>query len=589
MLLRFLRLLTPRERTIAAVLFVAMVGGALLETAGLGLVLPFLAILNDPERAVSNNLMRRFASVVGAQSTHEILTALGLALLAFFILKNVYLMVLNWAQFRFLYGRQVRFATTLLRTYLSQPYEFFLETNSSLLIRKLNVDVFHAFSQAIIPLATVIVETLVAACVLGLLLYAAPSVALMTFAVLGGLGGAYYAVTRKMLLRLGRLSKHTGDLMIQWSSQALGSIKEAKVLGRETFFVDSFARQAQAHMRASGAAQVLANTPRMLIETLAVATLLAVAARALAGGSEQVLLTLGVFGLAAVRLMPSANRIAFSMSIVRNGAPSFDALFEDLYGLRPPTKPPDSPAVTSFGEISLSNLVYRYPNSAAPALDGVTLSIRSGQRVALVGHSGSGKTTLADVLLGLLRPSGGEIRIDGLPVSNSAVWRRIVGYVPQSVYLIDDSIRRNVALGLPDEAISDDDIWSALRTAHLDEFVAALPAKLDALVGENGVRLSGGQRQRIGIARAIYDDPQLIVLDEATSALDGLTEQEVRSSIESLSRTKTLVVIAHRMSTVRSCDAIFFLKAGRLIGADTFDRLVATNMEFRRFATVETD
>jgi ATP-binding cassette subfamily C protein len=578
--------LTLRERLGAALLLLAMLLGALLETAGIGMVLPFLALLVAPDTAMTGHILSRLTRWIDVSSPQAAVKATAFLLFALLLVKNIYLIALTWAQFHFLHGRQVRMASSLLRSYLSQPYEFFLDRNSSLLVRRLNLDIFHAFTMVVVPLSSIVVEGLVGMCILLLLLASAPGATLLTLSIFGMTGGAFYILTHRALGRLGRRSREAGDLMIQSSTQALQGIKEAKVLGREDYFAKIFDGRANEYSTAVGAAHALANTPRMIIESLTVAVILVVAVLSMDSGVGGALPTLGLFGLAAVRLMPCANRIVYAISTARAGVGHFDSIYDDLSRQRPAhaSRSTDSASLSPFREILLSEISYAYPGASRPSLNCVTIRIRRGQRIALVGHSGSGKTTLADILLGLLQPNSGEIRVDGVVVPTLASRHLSVGYVPQSVYLLDDTVRRNVAFGIRDNEISEDRVWESLRAARLEEFVSSLPGCLESRVGENGLRFSGGQRQRLGIARALYGHPSLLVLDEATAALDGLTENEIRASLHSLSVDQTVIVIAHRISTVKTCDLLFFLKDGTLVAADGFETLMRESDEFRSFA-----
>jgi len=550
------------------------------------MVLPFLALLVAPDTPMAGHILSRLTRWIDVSSPQTAVKAGAFLLFALLLVKNVYLIALTWAQFHFLHGRQVRMASSLLRSYLSQPYEFFLDRNSSLLVRRLNLDIFHAFTMVVVPLSSVVVEGLVGMCILLLLLVSAPGATLLTLSIFGMIGGAFYILTHRVLGRLGRRSREAGDLMIQSSTQALQGIKEAKVLGREDYFARIFDGRANEYSTAVGAAHALANTPRMIIEALTVAVVLVVAVLSMDSGVGGALPTLGLFGLAAVRLMPCANRIVYAISTARAGVGHFDSIYDDLSRPRPvhARRATDSASLSPFREILLSEISYAYPGASRPSLNCVTIRVRRGQRIALVGHSGAGKTTLADILLGLLQPNSGEIRVDGVVVPTLASRHLSVGYVPQSVYLLDDTVRRNVAFGIRDNDISEDRVWESLRAARLEEFVSSLPGCLESRVGENGLRFSGGQRQRLGIARALYGQPSLLVLDEATSALDGLTENEIRASLHSLSVDQTVIVVAHRISTVKTCDLLFFLKDGRLVAADGFETLMRESGEFRSFA-----
>lgn len=589
-LFQFFGLLTPRERVRAIALLAGMLGGALLETAGVGIVVPFLVLLSDPAHAHTHTSLRILAGLLRPETPRGLLVAVGVLIVTFFLAKNIYLALLAWAQNRFVFRRQLRIGDALLRSYLDRPYEFFLEQNSSILLRNLNVDLAVAFRQVIFPLANVVVEVLVAASVLALMIVVAPVAALALLLVLGILGSGLYGAVRRRLGALGEAVLAGGRKMMQATSESFGSIKEIKALGLERYFEEAFDRHAREYVQAIEGAETLATIPRLGIEALAVSVLVVVALVSAATHPAGTFVPiLGLFGVGAVRLMPSANRIVNALASARAARASFDAVCAGLRldGERP-FAPQGSAAPLNFKQIELEHVRYRYPGAPADSLGGISLTIRRGERVALVGASGAGKTTLADVILGVIRPVSGSVRIDGRELAACAPsWRRTIGYVPQAVYLTDDSLLRNVAFAIRSEEISEERVRAALRMARLEDVVATLPQGLRTSLGENGVRLSGGQRQRVGIARALYHDPSLIVLDEATSALDAPTESEIRAALHALDRTKSVLVIAHRLSTVRACDRIFFLREGRVVAEGTFDALIAGSPEFRDFSRSE--
>jgi ABC-type multidrug transport system fused ATPase/permease subunit len=368
-----------------------------------------------------------------------------------------------------------------------------------------------------------------------------------------------------------------GALINQHQAQGLGGAKDVKIRGREDYFVKQYDR----HMRVSADLSVrqivMGQVPRMWLELVAVSTLCALAGTMLWQNrdSRDMVASLGLFATAAFRLLPSVNRLALAAQNFRYGASGLAALKADL---QLSDSPPQSSTAISFDRsIALEGVSFRFPNAPAPALDEVSIRIPHGTAVGIIGGSGAGKSTAVDVLLGLLEPSSGKVTVDGIDIrGNPRGWQDMVGYVPQSIYLCDESLRANVAFGVPPEEIDEQALGRAIRAARLDDFVASLPDGLSTVVGERGVRLSGGQRQRIGIARALYHDPSVLVLDEATSALDTATESEVMDAVNALHGAKTLVIIAHRLSTVEQCDVVYRLEQGRVVGAGKLAEVVKT-------------
>jgi ATP-binding cassette, subfamily B, bacterial PglK len=590
-LLGLKRILTPRDRAVALALLAGLFVGALLETAGIGLVLPFLAILGDPSLITRRAELAFLHGRINEASPGTVFGILSVGLLGFFFLKNLFLAALTWWQLRFLRRQQQLVATRILEGYLSRPYEFFLQHNSSVLIRTVNYDVQVAFSQVLVPFATLLVESSVCVCIVALLLVMAPITTLTAMLFLGGGAFLFLRASHRQMEHYAQATYTTGQAMEQATDQALGGIKETKILGRERFWTEMFSRQALLNLRAAYRASVFANLPRLAIETLAVAGMVLVGVVSVwqRGDVRRVLPLLGLFAVAAVRLMPSVNRMLLSLATIRSGLPAFEVVSSegrDAAALRSPEARPSVEPLPFRAEIVLRSVTFAYSGAPAPTLADLSLTIKRGQSVAIVGPSGAGKTTLVDVLLGLLPPSHGEILIDGLSIQPTIeAWQRNIGYVPQTVFLADDTIRRNVAFGLPDSEISDELVSAALRAARLSEFVASQPEGLDAQVGENGVRLSGGQRQRIGIARALYLNPPVLVLDEATSSLDGPTENEIRETVLALAGHKTILVVAHRLASVRQCDVVYFLVAGRVAASGPFDALYSRDALFRAFAS----
>lgn len=585
---KFVRLLTRRQRALGAGLALMMIVGACLEMIGIGLVAPIVSLVLSPAEVSSSVAVSHVQAIFGVSRSANGLLLIGSLFAGVFLLKNSFLALLAYSQYRFLFNRQVDFASSLLRAYVMRPYVRHAETSTAILLRNVNQEVNLAFSNVIIPLGNLIVEAMIAVAILLLLVAVEPLAALFAVSVIGVASLVLWVIIRRRLSATGRRAQDASGKVYQRAIEALGGLKEATVLGRRSHFLDQFLIASTNHARAMKSYRFTSDLPRLLIESAAICGMLGIAFVAISRGREaaEALPLLGLFGLAAIRLMPAMNRIVTATAQIRHGAASFDVVYEDLQEIRGSEARDyleSNDRISAFRDrIVISALCFRYPGAAIPSLSDVTIEISRGQSVGIVGHSGSGKSTLVDLLLGLLEPTSGDIQVDGRPLSAVlSRWRGGIGYVPQSVFIADDSIRRNVAFGLPDGEIRDELVRSALRLARCDDFVASLPGGDAAAIGENGSKLSGGQRQRVGIARALYRDPDVLIFDEATSGVDNVTESEIGASIRDLSGQKTILVVAHRLTTVQNCDAIIFLKGGRVLARGTFKSLMAENEEFR--------
>ncbi len=569
--------------------------GALLEALGIGLVVPFIGLIAKPDLSLLPGPLQGIYLSLGLTTLSRALAWTGIILLAFNIFKNVFLAVLFKVQFHFLFEKQSQLACRLFTGYMNQPYAAHLLRDSAEIQRIINTDVFLVFDYVVIPTLTMVTEASVVVAIMAVLLTSAPAMSLTALLLLGALGVAFFLKLRLRLDSIGREQLHHVEYMMRWVQQGLGGFKEAKVLRRESFFVDHYAAHRSAYAEGAEFLQVAGLLPRLVIETLSIGAILSVVTFMLAGGSQvqSVLPTLAMFVAAAFRLMPSANRIISAVTAIRANLPRIDLICRDLQAAdsAAPKDPIDQPKGSRLGFIEcieLRGLTFRYAPEAGPALDGLSLSIPKGSSVALIGTSGGGKSTAIDILLGLLTPQSGEVLVDGVDIrSDISAWQKKIGYIPQPVYLYDDTIRRNVAFGLPDEEIDDGEVWRALQTAQLESHIRSLPEQLDTQVGERGVRLSGGQRQRIGIARVLYRDPEILVLDEATSGLDNETEAEIARAISAFSGSKTLVIVAHKLSTVRNCDRLYLLKRGKVVASGPYAELLKSSADFKALAAAE--
>lgn len=584
-LLQTLRsLFTRREKALFLVTLGLSAFGSVLETVGVAVLPAYVALLTSPIATLA--FVRKHLPALSGGSAEVAILHATVAVAIFFLVKNAYLAVVVFVQRNTVAKVQNDLSVRLLSSYLYHPFVFHLQRNSADLVRRISTEMTQLFIGVIVPLMLLVSESLVVALVAALLLAVEPVSSLIAIAVVGGTTFIFYRVIRDALGSLGQLEKRHGSEMYKWVAQSLGGVKEIKVLGREQFFIDSYRRHLLPFLRATRLQQVFGELPRLLIETVAMVGMMFVVVMMLLVGRSlnSVLPSLSLFAIAALRVMPSMNRLVNAASNVRYYTPAVLAIAADMTVI-----PVGNSTLKSGGtkpklrdSIYVDHVTYRYEGAEQDALRDVTLEIKKGSSVAFVGSSGAGKTTLADVILGLLPPASGAVLIDGTDLATAREeWQARVGYIPQTVYLSDDTIRRNVAFGVPDNEINDEDVWAALDAARLGDLVRDFTDKLESFVGERGVRLSGGQRQRIGIARALYHAPDVLVMDEATSALDQRTERDITEVLETFRGQKTIIVIAHRLSTVRRCDTLFVISDGRVVESGMFDDLSANSEIFQ--------
>jgi ATP-binding cassette, subfamily B, bacterial PglK len=562
-------LLPSAWRRSAFKLWLLMLAGMVMEMVGVGLVVPVIALLTQQNIADKYPLLRNFLNILGNPPHETLLVGAVLSLVGVYLVKNLFLAFLAWKQTRFVFGLQAELSQRLFTLYLRQPYTFHLQRNSAHLIRNVQGEMSMLIACAVTPGMQLFAEGLVLSGLCALLLAVEPLGTIILFTVLGIAAKGFQLATKGYVIRWGKARQYHEGMRMQHLHQGLGGAKDVKLLGRERDFLSQYAIHTLKSTRVIQLQAALQQMPRLWLELLGVASLATLVLSMLAQGKEMVsiLPALGLFAAAAFRLMPSANRIIGAVQQLRYGLPVVDTLYKE-FNLSLPAAP-DKNIGHGFSfqhDLQLADVSYTYPAATQPALDRVSLTIKNGESVGFVGASGSGKSTLVDVILGLLSPQAGQITIDGQNISeNYRSWQDQIGYVPQSIYLTDDSLRRNVAFGLSNEQIDEEAVWHAIKAAQLEDFVSGLPKGLDTVVGERGVRLSGGQRQRIGIARALYHDPAVLVLDEATSALDTATEASVMQAVTALKGTKTIIIVAHRLSTVEHCDLLYRLESGRLM------------------------
>jgi ATP-binding cassette, subfamily B, bacterial PglK len=590
---RALVLLDRADRWRWAALVPLAVLVAALETVGAAAVFVLVRILADP--AQSAHLPRALRGLSrGADWRVSTQVFVGIVA-AFYLVRNLALVAIAFANERVVQRSASRIAVQLLARYLYAPYAFHFRRSSAAVMHAVRDSVDAVVEMVLASIVHVASELLVVAGLLALLARTAPVETLAAVAAILLLLVAPLGATRRLYARWGEQERQIGERMIGRLQQSLDTVKQIVVTGRQSHFIDLYARERATLTRAKMRRSLASTTLRLGVETVCIcAMLLAVVMLTAAGrsGSDAVSI-LSLFAYAGFRVVPSANRIILSINSLRFGRAFVDALVADWTELGEPESPAP-PGIVARAPLTTAivfeDVSYAYDDARAPALTGFNLTIPRGSSLGVVGPTGAGKSTLVDVLLGLLPPTAGRVRVDGLDIRTAVrAWQAQVGYVPQEVMLIDDTLRRNIAFGFENGQIDDARVWIVVRLARLDAFVATLPGGLNARMGERGIRLSGGERQRIAIARALYTDPAVLVFDEATSALDQQTEREIADAIDAFRAERTVVVIAHRLATVRRCDRIVVLEEGRLAAEGRYDDLLASSEVFRALASSAAD
>ena len=569
-LLRELRDIFPRkQRLLFLLLFFLQWIGTAFDFFGVSLILPFLNVLLNPTASHNAAWYRWLAGLLHAETDSAVLLALTFTIMAVYVLKNLYRLLMLHLSVRLVAANRVRMGARMLRCYMDKPYTFHLQRNTAEILRSITGDVGGAFA-VVSTLMGLVSSVLIVAVLVVFLLVVDVWMTLAVSAALLVCSALYFFLVRGRIRSAGQESRSYTAKMYQSIQQAMGGIKEVKLMGREQFFAEEYERAGAQSVELGRKYSIMAALPNLLIETLCVCSVLGVVAYRIASGADlaAVVPSLSAFALAAVRLLPRVSSINSAINTIAFQRPALDALHRDLQeserearaaAQRELTPDPAQPA----GDIVLTNVSYTYPDRGERVLQNVSLRIRRGQCVGIVGVTGAGKTTLVDVMLGLLRPDSGTVCCGAQDIcENNAAWQRQIGYIPQSIYLTDDTIRSNVALGLAPEQIDEAAVWRALESAQLADFVRGLQDGLDTVIGERGVRLSGGQRQRVGIARALYRDPEIVFFDEATSSLDSETEAAVMQAVHALGAEKTIIIVAHRLTTLKDCDVIYRVTDG---------------------------
>lgn len=548
----------------------AIVIGSFLELLAVMVFVPFIDILQNPGTIQSRWYLKAIYDLFGFHSSKNFIVLISVGIIGVYVVKNVYLILEKDYIFRFSYNTQMKLSTRLLAAYMKEPYTFHLNHNIAILQRSLHEDTSR-FMQVILYALELLAELAVSAVLVIYLLVISKSITIIVLGFLAVFVGGFLLVSRKYSRRLGLENQGYQGKIFQWMNQALGGIKEIKILEREAYFTDEFRKYWKKYARGLRIARTISILPKYTVEAVSMTGLLvAVIVKLLFGEADSVyfISQLAAFAVAAMRLMPSVGRINEHASNMLYALPSVELVYHDLVGIEGLTANDREVRKVDWKlqkGIQVQGVSYHYPDTEEQVLNNVNLTIKKGTTVAFIGSTGSGKTTMVDIILGLLTPVKGAVMADGINVHEQPkTFHAQVGYIPQTIYLSDDTIRNNIAFGVREEEISEEAVRAAVEKAQLKEFIESLPHGLDTIVGDRGVRLSGGQRQRIGIARALYHDPEILVLDEATSALDNETESAVMEAIEHLQGMKTMLIIAHRLTTIRNVDVIYEVGGGKV-------------------------
>lgn len=586
------RLFEGKERRRLVALFGGMLVVALLETLGVASIMPLLALVANPGAIESGTFTAELRARLGFADVTTFTVFVGVVVLSLIVLTNALSACTSWASLRLVWSKHHALSRQLLAKYLAAPYSHFLERNTSDLSKNILGEVHSVTVGVVIPLLNATARAVVAVAIIVLLVVVDARIAFAVAVLLGGGYTAAYLAVRGLQARIGRERLESNSVRYRLAAEALGGIKDVKAFGCEAYFLRRFATASQLFSDSLSRHQVVATIPRYVLETLAFGGMVAVVLLLLLLQRDiaPVLPVLGLYAIAAYRIVPGLQQIFAGLTAVRYNRSALDVLWADL------NWPCETALLSEVAthsskidlrrEVRIEGLTYTYPGAPQPAINNVSLTIPRRSCIALVGTTGSGKTTLVDLLLGLLRPQHGSVSVDGNRLTDDSLtaWRRTIGYVPQNIFLTDETIRQNIAFGVPLSEVDGRAVERAARAADLHDFIDTLPLRYDTPIGERGVRLSGGQRQRLGIARALYREPAVLILDEATSALDNVTEAAVLGALRARTDV-TFVMIAHRLSSVRECDRIYVLEGGEILDHGAYEDLRGTHASFRMVAS----
>lgn len=577
-----------REKMLLAALVVMSFICALLDLVGIGALVPLVMVLINPESFANDGILKDFFAWLPECSKSDLLFYAAIAVPVVFVIKNGVILFNVAIQQKFAFTKFWHLQKQLFNLYLLAPYSFHLRRNSSHLMRNLQM-IDTIILGVVIPAVVMFSELLVVFLLSLFMLWLNPQFFIFIAFAMGAVMLIFYLLIKRRMHILGTRKMNSKEQSILNINQALGSIKEAIISGKEDYFLQEFSKHQKSIADVSYEEHIYIRGSSIFIETVTVITVsvLIMLALLLGQSPEVIIASLSVFTLVAVRIMPSINRISTQLSMLRNSAPCLHEILADLKAGKQICRrheTPDTNMITFQSQICLDNISFRYEGADKNVLEGISLAIPRNSMTGFAGTSGAGKTTIIDLILGLLEPSTGSVTVDGVDIRTGIrSWQRKLGYIPQNIYICDDTVRKNIAFGLQDEEIDEKRVAEAVRTAQLGKFIEQLPDGLNTVVGERGARISGGERQRIGIARALYHNPEILIMDEATASLDNLTEKAFMEAVNAISGKITIIIIAHRLTTLKNCNLIYFINNGTL-DSGGFDDLYEKNPDFRLMA-----
>ncbi len=588
------KLLNKKEKIAFIILLVCMLLGALLEGFGISLIPAFVAAIANPEKFIHHHLLSPVINILKLTNPRRLLIGGCIFMIVIYFLKNAYLAFIYYLQERYIRNREIKLTNRLFALYMLAPYSFHLEHNSAELLRNVSIEIKIIAKQILSPLLLLLMHSFIIMVIIIILSVVDFKITLIAILILSITSVSFLKFVEKNIKEYGLRAQRERMKLIKYVNEGLGALKEVRILGKEEFFIKKVLGSAKKVAKAMLFKMVINKSSQPFLEFISVSSLLLIAILLLIVSSrsvESIGPILALFGVALVRLKTSVNNCMTSINNLRYNAVAIRSVYNHLTLLSKDIQPVEkilhrkiSPLPFN-SKIEVEEIYYKYPNSEEYTINGVSLTLNKGSSIAFVGSTGSGKTTLVDILMGILPPEKGEIRVDGIDIwKDIRSWQLNIGYVPQSIYLIDDTIKHNIALGVRDRDINEEDLLKAIEVAQLREFIDSLPQGINTVIGERGIRLSGGQRQRIGIARALYSNPKLLIMDEATSALDNNTERALINAIQVNKKDMTIIMIAHRLTTVSECDCLYLIERGKIVASGSYDKLLAENREFIRLA-----
>jgi ATP-binding cassette, subfamily B, bacterial PglK len=580
-------ILPVKDKAKLLFLFLLMIIGGALEVLSIGVIAGFVAVVANPDIIFEIDIANRILVFLGIEDSRDILIYGSIFLIFVFLFKNTYLVFYKYIKSRFIFNRYKSLSERLFTIYMNVPYSFHLKRNSADLIRNITSESRALATNVMLPFLQIATEGVMALGIIILLLVVEPLVTISTIGILGGVSFLFLRMTKKKMERYGKEALDERSKVIKTVNEGVGGFKDATIMNRQVWFIEKFQKSISSLAKTHIFQQTTKQAVRPVVETIAIVGMLGISLVLLERGYSigELASILALFALSIQRLLPAINSIVGEYSSLKYHSYALDPIHEDLMSLKEYEDKNRNISKEKFElnkKIELKDVSFSYSDSKEKVLENISLTIKKGSAIGLVGTTGSGKTTLVDIILGLLEPTKGNVFVDQKSIlENITAWQKNIGYIPQFIYLSDDSIKNNIAFGLEEKDIDEEKLKEAVRVSQLEEFVNKLPDKLDTFIGERGIRLSGGQRQRIGIARALYNNPEVLVMDEATSSLDNVTEKFVIEAIERLKKDRTVIIIAHRLTTVKNCDTLYVLKDGKIVAQGSYQKLLQENGDFK--------